>query len=80
MKAHQIAYTLSDKSFYLSVLDHLIVLKKKQGDFAKALGYQQEVLVLKDTLYSWEKLKILSSLEVQFDVSEKDRQLKIVQK
>ncbi len=79
-KACQIAYPLNDKSFYLNVLEHLVALKKKQGDFAKAFVYQEEMQVLKDTLYSWEKQKILKSLEVQFDVSEKDRQLKIVQK
>ena len=62
------------------MLEHLVALKKKQGDFAKAFVYQEEMQVLKDTLYSWEKQKILKSLEVQFDVSEKDRQLKIVQK
>jgi DNA-binding CsgD family transcriptional regulator len=80
LKAKHIASYLSDKSFYLKTLTQLLNLKKKQGKFSEALTYSEEMDRLKDTLASWEKEKITKSLEVQFDVSEKENQLTIVQK
>ena len=80
LKALHIADRLSDKSFYMAALDQLIGLKKQQSDYRQGLLYEQQKAVLKDTLNSWEKQKVIKVLEVQFDVSEKDRQLKLVQK
>lgn len=80
LKALKIAGALTDKSFYLKTLDHLIDLKKQQGDYNKALSFQEEKLRINDTLNSWEKQKMVKSLEIQFDISEKDKQLKLIQK
>lgn len=79
LKAKQIASGLSDKSFYLNVLQQLLLLKKQQGNFSEALKYGEEMQELKDQLATWEKDRITKSLEIQFDVAEKDRQLTIVQ-
>ncbi len=80
LKAKDIALNLSDKSFYLQALNQLLLLKKKQEKFNEALIYGQEIQELKDTLATWEKEKVTKSLEVQFGVAEKDRQLSIIQK
>lgn len=80
LQAQKIASVLSDKLFYLKTLAQLIALKKQQGDFVTAVAYAEEMQALKDSLYSWERQRMVKSLEVQFDVSEKDRQLKLVQK
>lgn len=80
LKSKEIASDLSDKSFYLKALEQLMLFKKQQGNFNEALNYGEEIRQLKDTLATWEKEKITKSLEVQFNVAEKDRQLSIVQK
>jgi DNA-binding CsgD family transcriptional regulator len=78
LKSQKIAADLSDKSFYLKTLEQLLLLKKQQGKFNDALSYAEEIQQLKDTLATWEKERITKSLEVQFNVTEKDRQLSIV--
>lgn len=80
LKSKEIASELSDKSFYLQALEQLMLLKKQQGNFNEALDYGEEIRQLKDTLATWEKEKITKSLEVQFNMAEKDRQLSMVQK
>lgn len=78
--AANIARGLTDRSFYLTALDHLIELKKMQGDFPKAFQLMKEESAIHDSMYSWEKQKIQNTLEIQFDVAEKERQLKLIQK
>lgn len=80
LKAKNIATGLSDKSFYLKALDQIFLLKRQNGNFNEALTYAEEIQHLRDTLATWEKERITRSLEVQFNVAEKDRQLNIVQK
>lgn len=80
LEAKKNASTLTDKTFYISVLGKLIALKKQQQEFAQALIYQDEMLTIRDTLYSWEKQKTIKILEIQFNVAEKDRQLKLTVK
>ncbi|HEY1039191.1 MAG TPA: hypothetical protein VGF30_07285 [Bacteroidia bacterium] len=79
-EAKQIASGLSDKSFYIKCLQQFIELKKQTGDFSKALQYEEELGSLKDSLNTWEKQRAVQSLEVQFNVAEKDRLLKLAQK
>ena len=79
LKAESIAKVLSDRSFYLNAIDHLIELKKVQGDFSGALKLSEEEAAIRDSMNSWEKQKIQKSLEIQFDVAEKERQLKLIQ-
>lgn len=75
-----IATALSDKSFYVRALDALIELMKKQENFSQALAYKEEITQLKDTLNNWEKQRMLKSLEVQFEVAEKERKLELAEK
>ena len=80
LQANEIAMALTDRSFYLKTLEALIALKKESGDFQSALKLEEKGTIVRDSMYSWEKQKIQKSLEVQFDVSEKDRQLKLAQR
>ena len=80
LKAKSIAHELTDKSFYLKTLEKLISLNKSRGDFKMALSYQEEINEIHDTLFSWDKQKELKSLEIKFRISEKERQLLLVQK
>ena len=79
LTAKKIAADLSDKLFYVRSLEKLITLKKAQGNFQQAADFQDELALLKDSLNSWEKEKMVKSLEVQFEVSEIDRKLKLEQ-
>jgi DNA-binding CsgD family transcriptional regulator len=80
MKAMSIANELSDKSFLIKCLQQLVELKKIQGNFDKALEYEEELGRMKDSLNSWEKQRAVQSLEVQFNVAEKDRLLRLAEK
>jgi hypothetical protein len=78
--AYVIAKDLSDKSFYLDVLNHFVELKKQQQLFKDALDLEEEKAAMKDTLLSAEKQKALQHLEVRFSMQEKDRQLDLASK
>jgi DNA-binding CsgD family transcriptional regulator len=80
MKAMAVANELRDRSFLIKCLQQLIALKKIQGHFSKALEYEEELGRMKDSLNSWEKQRAVQSLEVQFNVAEKDRLLKLAEK
>lgn len=77
-RARVIAIPLSDKSFEIKTIEALIELKKKQENFKEVSQLQNEVITIKDSFYSFEREQIVKSLEVQFDVSEKNRKLELV--
>ncbi|WP_333600212.1 tetratricopeptide repeat protein [Flavobacterium sp.] len=77
-KARIIAIGLSDKVFEIKTLETLIAIKKEQNNFQEVSQLQSEIITLKDRFYSAEKQQIEKSLEVQFEVSEKNRKLKLI--
>jgi DNA-binding CsgD family transcriptional regulator len=80
LEAEHISADLTDKSFSLRSAQHLLDLYKEHGDLDKALTYQEIVTNIRDSIYSWDRRKEVKSLEIQFDVAEKDRQLSLVKK
>lgn len=76
--ARIISMRLSDKTFEIKTIEALIELKKQEKDFEEVSKLQNQVLVIKDNFYSFEREQIVKSLEVQFDVSEKNRKLELV--
>ncbi|WP_133162447.1 tetratricopeptide repeat protein [Flavipsychrobacter stenotrophus] len=80
LKAYDIAKGLSDKLFYQKVLTSLIDYREQQGEYKQAMEYEQELMSIKDTVNTWEKDRVIKSLEVQFRVQEKDRELSLAQK
>jgi DNA-binding CsgD family transcriptional regulator len=79
-QAKIISKSLSDKTFEIKSLEALIVLAKKQNDFKQISQLQSEILKIKDNYYSLEREQIAKNLEVQFEVSEKDRKLELISK
>ncbi len=77
-KARIIAIPLSDKTFEIKVIEALIELKKKEGNFEEATKLQSQVINIKDSFYSFEREQIVKSLEVQFEVGEKNRKLDLM--
>lgn len=77
-KSRIIATALSDKTFEIKTIEALIELKKKIGDFEEVSKLQSQVISIKDSFYSFEREQIVKSLEVQFEVSEKNRKLELV--
>lgn len=80
LQAKQIASSLKDKSYYLKTLEELLALKKEQKDFKQSLLYQEEISAVRDSIFSYDTQKLAKSLEVQFNVAEKDRKLTLLQK
>ncbi len=76
--AGEIALGLSDKSFLLRCLKIKADWSKEKGDFEKALEYEEIIQDIRDTLYTRDKEETVKRLEVEFEVSEKDRALRIV--
>ena len=77
-KARILAVPLSDKTFEIKTIEALIELKKQEGDFEEVSKLQHQVIVIKDSFYSFEREQIVKSLEVQFEVSEKNRKLDLL--
>ena len=74
----QIAKSLSDKTFEIEAVEALIMVKKKQGNYFEVSQLQNKVIQIKDAFYSFEREQIVKSLEVQFEVAEKNRKLKLI--
>ncbi|MCF6132330.1 tetratricopeptide repeat protein [Flavobacterium wongokense] len=77
-KARIIAVPLSDKTFEIKTIEALIELKKEQQDFEEVSKLQHQIIAIKDSFFSYEREQIVKSLEVQFDVSEKNRKLELI--
>ncbi|MFM2286559.1 MAG: hypothetical protein RLZZ543_2056 [Bacteroidota bacterium] len=77
--AGMIALGLNDKSFLLRCLQVKADQQKEKGDFEKALALEKEMQSIRDTLYSRDKEETVKRLEVEFDVSEKERALRLLQ-
>ena len=76
--AFRIADSLRDPLFKQRALESLLALALRQQDYQAALARQTALNTLKDSLYARDKQHTLASLEVQFEVAEKDRQLRII--
>ena len=79
-QAHQIAKSLSDKLFEIKSLESLIEIKKQNQNFKQVSELQNQLIANQNKFYSLERAKIVKSLEVQFDVAEKNRQLALISK
>lgn len=77
-KARIVAVSLSDKTFEINSIEALIELKKQQEDFKQVSDLQHQVITIKDNFYSFEREQIVKSLEIQFEVSEKNRKLELI--
>lgn len=77
-KARIIAAPLSDKTFEIKALKALIELKKEDENFQEVSQLQRQIITIKDSFYSFEREQIVKSLEVQFDVSEKNRKIELI--
>lgn len=78
--AKNIAEEINDKSFLVKVLQALKNLKKESGKLAEALAIEEEIVALNASLNDVEKEHITKSLEVQFGLMEKERELNIIKK
>lgn len=77
VNAEQLAISLSDKSFLAKVYEAKVSFLKSNRDFENALIFQERLNALNDSLARNERDKIVKQLEVQFEVSEMNRQLKL---
>jgi DNA-binding CsgD family transcriptional regulator len=73
-----IAKGLQDKTFEITILESLIALQKEKGAYAAVSQLQDTIIALKDRFYSTERQQIEKHLEVQFEVSEQNRKLKLI--
>jgi len=73
-----IAKGLQDKSFEIKTLEAMIVLQKAQGNYPAVSQLQESLLALKEQFYTNERQQIEKHLEVQFEVSEQNRKLKLI--
>lgn len=78
--AHSIANSLSDKHFLLSVMNAYASISEKNQELQSALYWRSRIQGLKDTLYNLEKDRVLKSMEIQFDVEEKEHRIELKEK
>lgn len=79
-KAQIISNTLSDKVFEIKAMEALIEIKKRQNDYFKVSQLQNKIIEIKDKIFSSEREQIVKNLEVQFEVSEINRELDLISK
>lgn len=75
--AKSIATELRDKSFLIKVMEQEYLFLKNANKYNEALSIQEQLKTIRDTLFSRDKEETVKRLEIQFEVSEKDRQLQI---
>ena len=80
LRAKKTAFDLKDKAFYLKTLEDFFALKKQEKNYQQALGFQEEISAVRDSLFSYDTHRLAKILEVQFNVAEKDRKLTLLQK
>jgi len=74
-KARNIAGGISDKKFSINALNALISLNETKRDFETAFRLRGEADIIKEDFFNLEREHITRSLEIQFEVSEKERAL-----
>jgi DNA-binding CsgD family transcriptional regulator len=79
-QALKIANGLTDKAYLIKVLTERKNLQKIQGNFAEALKTEEQITVIKDSVFSREKEHVTRSLELQFDIAEKERIIESVKR
>ncbi len=80
LQALSIANTLTDKTFSIKAIDHLLQLYKQTGNYQQAMAYQEKLVHTRDSIYSWDRQKEMREMEIRFDVAEKDRSLELLKK
>ncbi len=78
--AKKISLQLTDKTFYLNVLNRQKELHLQKGDYQQAFILSEQILSLKDSIKNWETERLTQNLEVQFGIAEKDRKLLLIRK
>jgi DNA-binding CsgD family transcriptional regulator len=73
-----LAKGLQDKTFEITTLEALIALQKEKGAYAAVADLQDDIIALKDRFNTAERQQIEKHLEVQFEVSEQNRKLKLI--
>lgn len=79
-QALKIANSLTDKVYLIKVLMERKNLQKTQGNFAEALKIEEQIAGIQDSMFSREKEHITRSLELQFDIAEKERIIESVKR
>lgn len=80
LKADSIARVLTDKTFEIHVIQALIELRESEKNYELANRLQKRLHHVKDSFYSLQREQMLKNLEVQFEVSEKNRKLDLLAK
>ena len=80
LHASAIAASLTDKTFSVKAIDHLLQLYKQTGNYQQAMVYQEKLVQTRDSIYSWDRQKEIKEMEIRFDVAEKDRSLELLKK
>lgn len=78
-RAEAIAKRLNDRYFMLKVLGQETVLEKELGLLDRALLHEERASAIRDSLFDLEKQRLARSLDAQFEVSEKERELRLLQ-
>lgn len=63
------------KKYKLNALRELKLLKKQEGKLKESLGYYDQYIALKDSIYNTDKSKQIAALEFENELREKDNQL-----
>lgn len=77
-RAEKVAQGLTDRFFLVQTLAQRVGWLRQMADFRGALSAQQQLQQERDELAETEKQHVTDRLVVQFEVAEKDRQLRLI--
>jgi len=77
--SNAIASSMHFADLLLSNYKELSVIAEKKGDFALALVYYKKQSILKDSIYTGEKLKQIEQLNAKYQAEKKEQQLQLQQ-
>lgn len=80
LKAKALANDITDKTFLVKVLQALKELSIKENKFTEAIAIQEEIIALNEQQHDLDKVHLAKSLEVQFGLMEKERELNLIKK
>ncbi|VXC37262.1 conserved hypothetical protein [Flavobacterium sp. 9AF] len=79
-EANKNAASLKDKTFQIKTIEALVDLNfKTEKDYKEIASLQNNIIKIKDQYNNFKQQQTFKNLEIQFEISEKDRKLKIIE-
>lgn len=74
-QALRLTLSIDSKQEKLEIYEIMYLICKEKGDLAKALAYHEQILILKDSLFTKDKIDALTRLQTDYEIREKQSEI-----